>query len=117
MRITGPVEITISGDQGDDFHAPTVADLSRSVSFTVETAHGFYEVIEDLSAKHHAQEVARLREASRLSGMDVAYDLTMFDAPWSPVYRHDSDQPVAWVNNATGERREGSTYPSDDAAS
>lgn len=60
--------------------------------------------------EHTEAEVARAKELSRLSGMEVVYDLSMFDEPWSPVYRHNSSLPVAWVG-ATGERRAGPDHP------
>lgn len=53
----------------------------------------------------------RVKEASRQSGKEVVLDLTEFDIEWSPVYWHEADRPVAWVN-AKGERREGPDYPS-----
>jgi hypothetical protein len=55
--------------------------------------------------------LARIQEQSRLSGLEVAYDLTMFGEKWSPIFNHDSDHPVAWSNNRTGERRDGATHP------
>lgn len=57
-----------------------------------------------------AQEMARIMEASRLSGMEVVHDLTNAGYDWSPVYRYGTEGPIAWVC-ATGERSEGSVYP------
>ncbi|MDH0366740.1 hypothetical protein [Brucella anthropi] len=47
------------------------------------------------------------------SGMEVIYDLSVFDEEWFPVYFHTSDDPIAWVNPSTGERIEGRAHPTD----
>lgn len=48
---------------------------------------------------------------SRLSGLDVMVDLTMFDLAWSPIYRAGAgEEPIAWVHNTTGVRQTENPY-------
>lgn len=63
-------------------------------------------------AEHDKAEIARARDLSRLSGMEVVMDLSMFDLEWSPIYWHDRPDPMAWVN-AAGDRQPGPDYPKD----
>jgi hypothetical protein len=54
---------------------------------------------------------ARIQEMSRLSGLPVEYDLSMFDLDWNPIYVYGTLEPIAWINNKTRERREGAEMP------
>jgi hypothetical protein len=74
----------------------------------------FWASLQRLAQDRWPTELARLQRMSLVSGMDAVYDLSMFDLEWSPAYRHDSDQAVAWFNRRTGERREGSLSPYDE---
>lgn len=62
------------------------------------------------SPQEAEQEMARIMETSRLSGMEVVHDITDAGYDWSPVYRYGTEGPIAWVC-ATGERSEGPVYP------
>jgi hypothetical protein len=67
----------------------------------------------DMAEAHWPSELARLHEMSLVSGQEVIYDLTMFGEEWSPAYMHGQDDPVAWVNAATGERCPGKVRPAN----
>lgn len=74
---------------------------------------GDLDAIVDLAKAHWPSELARLHEASLVTGREVVYDLTMFGEVWSPAYLHGHDEPVAWVNSRTKERRAGKDRPTD----
>lgn len=59
--------------------------------------------------------LARILEQSRLSGLEVVYDVSRAGFAWSPAYRHGSEQPTAWICAATGERHDGPNSPEQDA--
>jgi hypothetical protein len=76
-----------------------------------DEAEAFFAEAQRQAEADYPNEVKRFREMSRLSGLEVTYDLTMFDMDWSPIYWHASDAPVAWIHNKTGERRNGGEHP------
>lgn len=55
--------------------------------------------------------LSRILEQSRMSGLEVVYDLSRLDCEWSPAYRYGQDQPVAWIRTRTGERSDGPEPP------
>ena len=69
--------------------------------------------LREIAAEQWVAEIARIRRHSLCSGVEVIYDLSVFDEEWFPVYFHTSDDPIAWVNPSTGERIEGRVHPTD----
>ena len=55
-------------------------------------------------------EIARGHAQSRLSGMEVVFDVTACGEEWSPVVWHQQKQPIGWVH-LDGRRSEGPTRP------
>lgn len=70
-----------------------------------------WDALATMGQAHQTAEIDRMLELSRLSGLDVVYDLSMFDVPWYPVYRAGDRDPVAWVSADGTERREGKDAP------
>ena len=56
-------------------------------------------------------EIARGHAQSRLSGMEVVFDVTASGEEWSPVVWHQNEHPIGWVH-LDGRRSEGPTRPS-----
>ena len=77
---------------------------------------GFMETVRREAGQEWSKELARLKRLSLMAGTEVVFDLSMFELEWSPAFRHDGDEPVAWVNLRTGERRDGSTDPNSTGA-
>ncbi len=57
------------------------------------------------------KEIARGHAQSRLSGMEVVFDVTACGEEWSPVVWHQQRQAIGWVH-LDGRRSEGPTRPS-----
>ena len=55
-------------------------------------------------------EIARGKAQSRLSGMEVVFDVTACGEKWSPVVWHQQKEPIGWVH-LDGRRSEGPTRP------
>lgn len=55
--------------------------------------------------------LARILEQSLLSGTEVVYKLDLFDEDWSPIYLYPAEDPIAWINRQTAERRDGPRHP------
>lgn len=70
-----------------------------------------FDTLRSISAEAWPAQLAHLQEMSLASGMEVIYDMSMFGEDWSPAFRHDSSDPVAWVCKPTGRRVEGSKRP------
>ena len=82
-----------------------------SFSFSGTMSDCNMQTLTELAAEQWLVEIARIRRQSLCSGMEVVYDLSMFDEEWHPVYFHTSDDPIAWLNPSTGERIEGAAHP------
>ncbi|MGV8865200.1 MAG: hypothetical protein ACOH2T_29190 [Pseudomonas sp.] len=67
--------------------------------------------LRDMAAEQWPAQLAHLKEMSLCAGKEVVLNLRMFGMEWSPAYHYESDEPVAWHNNATGERIEGAAMP------
>lgn len=85
--------------------------MKISGSFKME--EGATEWLQQLAESEWPKTVERIRLHSRASGLEVKYNLAPFGLEWSPIFWHESDQPIAWVNSRTGERRSGSECPAD----
>ena len=86
--------------------------MSDTISFTssidAAQAAAFVDAFTPTPEENEA-ELQRVLQASRLSGMEVVFDLIMFGDEWSPVFRHPGRDPIAWVS---GDRRhEGAERP------
>ena len=60
------------------------------------------------------KEIARGQAQSRLSGMEVVFDVTACGEEWSPVVWHQNQQPTGWIH-LDGRRSEGPIRPSSTA--
>jgi hypothetical protein len=88
----------------------------ESIVPTVETNPEAWAELRALGSAHWPKERARALEASRLSGQEVVYSLTMFDIDWSPIFMFPAEEPIAWRNARTGERRDGAEFPDEGKA-
>lgn len=101
--------LRVSDDAGSSFEAAELIPGSFSVTGEIDQVHA--EGFAAWAREGNEAELQRLLEMSRLSGMEIVYDMAIFGDAWSPVYLHPSREPIAWVN-ASGERR--AVRPDDD---
>ena len=87
---------------------PERIELTGTVTF--HDPEGVRALFDSLTADAPRDD-ERALALSRLTGLDVLVDLSMFDLAWSPIYRASAgDQPVAWVHNTTGFQRPDNPY-------